>query len=270
MFLINQSSISFKKGNLMLNRYEKMGGRLEEKRELKNLEELRIKFMERCNYQNEKNWVASVACLNRISLSKILFYDDIIRKIINIPGCIFELGIQWGALTSLLYNLTSIHEPYNFRRRIIGFDTFDGFPKGSLSEAELNIGWKENDLSTSADVKQIAEQCLESHQVFSGMSHMRRHELVEGDVVETLPKWLDSNPCETVALCIFDMDLRKPTYESLKHVLNRSQKGTVLVFDEYSHPLFPEEGVAVRELLDVMKLQPIKSPLLPYTSFIVL
>jgi len=254
----------------MLNRSKQMGGRPAEHEALKSLEELRVQLIERCNYQNEKNWVASVACLNRISLSKILFYDDIVRRITNVPGAILELGVQWGALTSLLYNLTAIYEPYNFRRKVVGFDTFSGFPASSLSEAERMQGWNENDLAGATDAQHIAQRCLDAHQIFSGMSHMNRHEYVRGDVIETLPAWFEGNPAETVALCIFDMDLGIPTREALKHVLRRSQKGTVLVFDEYSHPRFPDEGVVVREMLDTMKLQPIKSSLLPYTSFIVL
>ena len=247
-----------------------MGGRTQEKKALQNLEDLRLQLIERCNYQNEKNWVASVSCLNRISLSKILFYDEIVRKMSHVPGAVLELGVQWGALTSLLYNLTTIREPFNFRRKIVGFDTFSGFPESSLSGKEMGQGWKANDLAASADAKQIAEQCLEAHQVFSGMSHMTRHEFIQGDVMDTLPAWFESNPSETVALCIFDMDLGIPTRESLKYVLRHSQKGTVLVFDEYSHPRFPEEGMAVREIIDTMKLQPIKSELLPYSSYIVL
>jgi hypothetical protein len=254
----------------MLNRNHDMGGRQAEKEALDSLENLRMSLIEDCKYQNEKNWVASVSCMNRISLSKILFYDEIVRRITHLPGVIIELGVQWGALTSLLYNLVSIHEPYNFRRKIVGFDTFTGFPASSLSERELNLGWKEHDLAGTRDTKEIANRCLEAHQVFSGMSHMVRHEFVEGDVLETLPTWFDNNPCETVALCIFDMDLGVPTRESLKHILRHSQKGTILVFDEYSHPKFPDEGVVVREIVDTMKVQPFKSPLLPYTSFVVL
>jgi hypothetical protein len=102
------------------------------------------------------------------------------------------------------------------------------------------------------------------------MNHMLRHEYVQGDVIETLPAWFESNPAETVALCVFDMDLGVPTRAALEVVLTRAQKGTVLVFDEYSHPRFPDEGVVVRDMLDTMNLQPMKSELLPYTSFIVL
>lgn len=247
-----------------------MGGKSQETDALLKLEKQRQKLMDRCVYTNEKNWVTSITCMNRISLSKVLFYDQMIKMIIEIPGVILELGVQWGATTNLLYNLTAIHEPYNFRRKVVGFDTFEGFPESSLSEGEKAEGWKANDLKAASDSMEIADQCLKSHQVFSAMDHMVRHEYVKGDVIETLPSWLNANEHETVALCIFDMDLGIPTRESLKHVLPRCQKGTVLVFDEYSHPRFKEEGIAARELLNIHDIRPRKSTFLPYTSFFVL
>lgn len=247
-----------------------MGGTAQEQDALKGLETIRKVYDQNCNYQNEKNWVNSVACMNRITLSKILFYNEIIHQVLDIPGAIIELGVQWGALTSLLLNLTSIHEPFNFRRKVVGFDTFAGFPESSLTQSELSQGWQANDLSTCENIENIISNCLDLHQTFSAMNHMTRHELVAGDVHVTLQNWLDSNPHESVALCIFDMDLYQPTRCALEKILHRSQKGTVLVFDEYSHPLFPGEAKAVRELLDIHQLKPIKSPLLPYTSYIVL
>ena len=101
----------------MKSRHESMGGRVEEVNALENLESLRQKLIDQCSYNNEKNWVASVACMNRISLSKVLFYSEIVPQIIDLPGVILELGVQWGATTNLLYNLTAIHEPFNFRRK---------------------------------------------------------------------------------------------------------------------------------------------------------
>ncbi len=254
----------------MKNRHHLMGGTQAEDEALKSLEELRQQYIDCCDYQNEKNWVTSVAPLNRISLSKILFYNEVLSKIVDIPGVIVELGIQWGATTSLLYNLSMIKEPYNFRRRVVGFDTFEGFPASSISSEEGKHGWNKNDLSTVENIESMIDSCLTAHQTFSAMNHMNRHELVKGDVVNTLPKWLDQNEHETIALCVFDMDLGIPTRESLKNILPRCQKGSILVFDEYSHPKFREEGVAAREYLDTMNIKPIKSPLLPYTSYFIL
>ena len=254
----------------MKNRSSSMGGSEIEKNSLIELENLRQTYIDKCNYQNEKNWVASVACMNRISLSKILFYKEIIDKITTIPGCIIELGIQWGATTSLLYNLTSIQEPFNFRRKVIGFDTFEGFPSSSINKLEKSLGWNANALSTDSKVQSMIERSLELHQNFSAMPHMNRYQLVKGDVVETLPKWFDSNPFETVALCIFDMDLGIPTKKALNEILKHTQKGSILVFDEYSHPLFPDEGRVARELLDSREFKFEKSIFLPYTAYIVL
>ena len=252
------------------NRNPSMGGSNLEKQALNRLEDIRSKYLEHCNHQNERNWVASTACMNRITLSRILFYNQIIQEITNIPGVIVELGVQWGALTSLLYNLISIYDPYNFRRKVVGFDTFNGFPQDSLSDTEANRGWKPNDLSTFDDIIKLITDTLESHQSFGSLTHMNRFELVQGDIVKTLPNWFDQNLHETVALAIFDMDIYKPTREALEHVLKKSQKGTILVFDEYCHPLFPEEGKAARELLNLYEVKMLKSPLLPYTSYAVL
>ena len=254
----------------MKSRHESMGGRVEEVNALENLEGLRQKLIDRCSYNNEKNWVASVACMNRVSLSKVLFYSEIVPQIIDLPGVILELGVQWGATTNLLYNLTAIHEPFNFRRKIVGFDTFDGFPESSLSVAEKNEGWSARDLVGSDDAMEIADECLSSHQVFSAMSHIKRHEFVVGDVMGTVPYWLNNNAHETVAMCIFDLDLGIPTRECLMNILPRCQKGTILVFDEYNHPRFREEGIAAREFLDTMNIKAIKSPYLPYTSYFIL
>lgn len=254
----------------MKTRHQSMGGSQDEKLALEQLETIRQELIDNCAYVNEKNWVASVACMNRVSLSKLLFYSDIVRQIVDVPGVVLELGVQWGATTNLLYNLTSIHDPFNFRRRVIGFDTFEGFPSSSISEGERLAGWRENDLIAAENAQDIAERCLSAHQSFSALKHMERHELVRGDVTNTIPEWLSNNEHETIALCIFDLDLGIPTREALKHVLPRCQKGSVLVFDEYSHPRFREEGVAAREILDTMKIRPIKSPLLPYTCYFVL
>ena len=60
----------------MKSRHESMGGRVEEVNALENLEGLRQKLIDRCSYNNEKNWVASVACMNRVFLSKVLFYSE--------------------------------------------------------------------------------------------------------------------------------------------------------------------------------------------------
>lgn len=60
------------------------------------------------------------------SLGHILFIDSLYRQILNIPGYIMEFGVRWGRNLSLFTSLRNLYEPYNVRRKIIGFDTFAG------------------------------------------------------------------------------------------------------------------------------------------------
>lgn len=61
-------------------------------------------------------------------LTKILFINEVYCLIKNTPGCIMEIGVWWGQNLILFENLRAIYEPFNQSRRVIGFDTFEGYP----------------------------------------------------------------------------------------------------------------------------------------------
>ena len=66
--------------------------------------------------------------LTRQTLSRIAFMQRIYAEIVPVHGVIMEFGVRWGQNLALFSNLRGIHEPFNYNRRIIGFDTFEGFP----------------------------------------------------------------------------------------------------------------------------------------------
>ena len=68
--------------------------------------------------------------LKRQTLSRLLYWDQLYRQILEKPGVICEFGVQWGASLAQLINLRGIYEPYNISRLIYGFDTFEGFASG--------------------------------------------------------------------------------------------------------------------------------------------
>ncbi len=39
-----------------------------------------------------------------------------------------EFGVKWGQNLALFQSFRGMYEPYNHNRKIIGFDTFEGFP----------------------------------------------------------------------------------------------------------------------------------------------
>jgi len=62
------------------------------------------------------------------ALAKILFLNELYELIVNLPGVIVEFGTWWGQNLVVFENLRAIYEPFNQNRRIIGFDTFKGYP----------------------------------------------------------------------------------------------------------------------------------------------
>src|SRR6478609_1406508 len=67
--------------------------------------------------------------VNRQTLSRILFMNELYKKIVNVHGIVMEFGVRWGQNLSLFSSFRGMYEPYNYNRQIVGFDTFSGFPE---------------------------------------------------------------------------------------------------------------------------------------------
>ena len=66
--------------------------------------------------------------LNTKNFSRMLFFYEIYKQFLDVEGCIMEFGVRWGQNLSLLAAVRAMFEPYNVKKRkIIGFDTFQGF-----------------------------------------------------------------------------------------------------------------------------------------------
>lgn len=61
-------------------------------------------------------------------LSRILMFNDMYKQIVNLQGIICEFGVHWGNSLALFESFRGMYEPYNYNRKIVGFDTFNGFP----------------------------------------------------------------------------------------------------------------------------------------------
>lgn len=182
------------------------------------------------------------------ALAKILFMDEMYKKIKKIPGNIMEFGVWFGQTLSVLENLRAVHEPYNHQRRVVGFDTFEGYlevgDKDKSSELIKKGGYK-----VRKGYEAYLEEVLDYHENENVMRHVKKHQVIKGDVTTTLPSWLSSNPQAFVALAFFDMALYEPTRNALLAIQSRLVKGSVIVFDELNHPDYPGETEAALEVL---------------------
>src|SRR5262245_1985791 len=64
--------------------------------------------------------------IRRQELSYILANYELFRLIEQVKGSIFYFGVFHGAEMMTLANISAGLEPYNYNRRVIGFDTFTG------------------------------------------------------------------------------------------------------------------------------------------------
>lgn len=204
------------------------------------------------------------AFLKRQSLSRILYYNELYQKIIDVPGVICELGCLYGATLSLLINLRGIYEPYNYTREIIGFDTFSGFTEVDKKDGGYS---KSGDFAAADGYYPLLKKIIAYHEQQAPLNHIRKSELIAGDVSFTFPKWLENNQHAVISMIIFDMDVYKPTKKALEAVKPRLTKGSVLVFDEFSTKHFPGETVAIDEVLGLNNLRFYREPNAPTCSW---
>lgn len=187
----------------------------------------------------------------RVGVQSLVTRYELYKLVLDVPGDIIECGVYQGNSFTWLANLSVILEPFAINRRIIGFDTFEGFASIDSSADPADVS-SDNFADTNYE---IISKSLENLDAVRPVNKVNRFELVKGDIVTSLPKYVDEHPWMTCAMLILDTDLYRPTLTALSTVLPIMPKGAVVVFDEYNYQNFPGETQAVRELLDLNKLQ---------------
>lgn len=191
--------------------------------------------------------------LRRHQLADLLAMDALYRMLPDVPGVIMEFGVLHGRHLAILTALRGLYEPYNSYRRIIGFDTFTGFP--DLSEIDQ--------VSPSSAVGRFAvpdgevdhlREVLAAHEAGDPVSHVQRTFVIQGDVRETVPRYLKENPETVIGLAFFDLDLYAPTREVFEAIRPHLVKGSIIAFDELGHPRWPGVTAALRETLDLSQV----------------
>lgn len=112
-------------------------------------------------------------------------------------------------------------------------------------------------------------EILTYHENESPISHIRKFELVKGDVSVTIDEYFKKHPETIAALAYFDLDLYLPTKKCLQAIRNRIAKGSILVFDELNISVFPGETIALMEEFNLNNLRLYRSPIDPLISYYV-
>jgi hypothetical protein len=196
------------------------------------------------------------------SLMQFISRYELYKLIQDIPGDIIELGVCGGKGLFSFVQSVFINEPQYQWRNIIGFDTFEGFPSVhendclEISKHLKNVGAFKNDsYDELMRLKQI-------HENFRFMNSREQIELIKGDVMKTLPEFLEKNKGTIVSLLYLDLDLYEPTKFAIKQLWDRIPKGGIVVFDEAIMRDWAGESIALQETLGIGNYKLIKIPYL--------
>jgi hypothetical protein len=204
--------------------------------------------------------------LNRQTLSRLLALHELYQRIIDVQGVVVEFGCRWGQNLAMFSSFRGMHEPFNHTRKIVGFDSFSGFPAISPLDGErLAVGgW-----SVTPGYEDYLDGVLAYHESESPLAHIKRYEIVKGDVTETVETYLEAHPETIIALAYFDLDLYEPTKRCLELIRDRVTKGTVIAFDEIGWASFPGETTALKEVLGFDRYALRRFPINPRPSYLI-
>jgi hypothetical protein len=224
-------------------------------RDKKYWSELDAMFSKR-SYQSEdilRNWPAYVM---RRDMRRFISHYELFKNVIDLPGCIVDLGVFKGASLFTWGNLLDIFAPNDRSRKVFGFDHFKGLTNFDAKDGALQKYADKVEGGFCAPEEDV--RTLERlHAMDSHTPGFKRAELVIGDIKETLPLFLEANPGLRISLLHFDFDLYEPTRFALDLLYPMVLKGGVVCFDEYGLIPWAGESNAVDEYLDKLPVRPV-------------
>ena len=183
---------------------------------------------------------------SRQTITKILTRIKLFEKIREIQGSVVECGVYKADSLLTYFHLSNIFEPFSFTRKIIGFDTFTGFPNISNNDPEhAKISYLNN-----VDFELI-QKIVVAQEKNKAIPAINKIELIQGDATLTIPKYVEDNPHLIISLLYLDFDLYEPTKKALELIDESISVGGVIVFDEALSSEWPGETLAMKEYLEL-------------------
>jgi hypothetical protein len=157
-------------------------------------------------------------------IAKLVAHYELYKSIVDLPGEIVECGVYKGASLIRFATFREILEsPYS--RRIVGFDAFGAFPKPSDDLDAAFVSRFESAGGPGIDVEQLTSAL--------GYKSLDNVELIPGDILATVPQYIDRHPELKVALLHLDADVYNASLTALNCLYDRVVPGGVVVLDDF-------------------------------------
>lgn len=176
---------------------------------------------------NKSVWEAENVFYQKTNISrvgKLIYQYEIYKLIKDLPGDILEFGVFKGNSLIRFLTFRSIIEN-DYSRKIYGFDTFKDFPEQK----------RKNDKKLKRDFTLDAGK-PKSKQSLSKILQDKKFdnfELVEGNVLKTLNKFITKNPNLKISLLHLDMDVFNATNFVLNKLKDKVVKNGIILVDDY-------------------------------------
>ena len=213
-----------------------------------------VDFCKAFEYENSFYLTAPV---DRIS--KFATHLELFRRVSGLAGDIVECGVFKGASLSRLIKFRALFEN-PFSKKIIAFDTFGEFP-----EARYEPDVKKRELF----IKEAGSRSIGKDRLISILQRLNLYqniELIEGNILDTVPRYKSENPHLKISLLHIDVDLYDPTKVCLEQLYPLVVKGGIVILDDYG--AFAGANKAIDDFFAGKKLQIQKLPYSKAISFV--
>jgi len=206
----------------------------------------------------------------RQSISHFLARSTIFNQILDIHGSILDFGVYRGSSFFTWQQLSSILEPFNHVRRVVGFDSFKGFSE--ISDDDTSAIQHDLKLKVEGgmafDGYEEIQKGIELLDLNRPLGHIPKGTCVTGILPDSLRGYLREHPETIVSLANFGLGLYEPTRTILELIKPRLVKGSVIVFEDLNQSTWPGETKAFLEVFEPHSVTLNRLPYCPHISWI--
>lgn len=188
--------------------------------------------------------------VRRQQIARFLCRYEIFKRQLHVKGSVVECGVHHGGGVMTWAHFSATLEPYNYHRKIIGFDTFEGFPAVAPQDGRGDNA-RVGAFGEGYDIHAELSRSVKTFDDNRFINEKPKIELIKGDANRTIPQYLADNRHLLISLLYLDFDIYEPTVAALSHLLPRIPKGGIVAFDEVNNPDWPGETLALLEKLEL-------------------
>jgi hypothetical protein len=164
--------------------------------------------------------------VRRQDIARFLVKHELFKLSMSANGSIVECGVFAGGGLASWLHFSSIYEPYTHTRRIIGFDTFLGFP--AVHEKDKTTGASEHTrigaFQSSDNILDELRDLTAIHDTNRPLGHIPKIELVAGDATMTIPSFIKQTPHFSLACSTSTLTFMNPQKLHFKRLFLGSSK----------------------------------------------